>query len=470
MVSYVNQQEREKLNLSVARLAQYYEENGSWKSLKGNHRQLILLLLGDEEARARAPSSPQHGPILGEYPQLRGGPNYGRGPENRNHPRSKRDGAFPPRGGPPDRRRPPPESRRKEPPLPSLLDADKAAISGKHLANHLLVNIDVQGATVGWLSTPPPRYPTQRFNLSITNHLDIAFGMVALILFVSVFCVGIPLSRHFVRPLRHLASATDALTRGNYTFPAIKPRKDEIGQLAKDFQILTETLRSNESSRSRWIADMSHELRTPLAITQGEIEAMLEDIRPMNKTNLLSLKQEIDDLNRLVNDLYELSNAEIGALRYNKDVVDLREATTQGIQRFEDLLKGRSLTLNVSMQAQAIWVSADAQRLNQLFNNLMSNELKYAQENATVNLSLHANNALATLVVEDSGPGVEHHQLPRLFDHIYRAVNNSNRKVSGSGLGLAICKKIVEAHEGTIKATKSELGGLKLTINFPLIR
>jgi len=453
LVSYINEQEKQNTAYATDALADLYKDYDSWDYLIADKRHFHDIMRSTMRSKHLGP-----------------GPNHRERPHQRQshlYPEVQRKPPSPHRLSPPQR-----DSRagpNKRLVLPALFDADKTILIGRPDPSDELIPITVNAKIVGWLTVPKPRYPIKSFNLSMRQNLDIAFAMLLVVLAFLVLFVGIPLSRHIVIPLKKLTDATHALSLGNFDTQFNQRRRDEIGQLGRDLQTLNDTLKENESSRRRWIADISHELRTPLSITLGEIEAMLEDIRPINKTNLHSVKQEVEQLNRLVNDLYELSNAEIGALRYHKARINLNDAVQHGVQRFEDLFQSRAIQLQYNIPNEPIWVHADVQRLNQLMNNLMTNELKYASKEAILRISLSSNATDTILIVEDSGPGVSDEHIPKLFEHIYRVENSRNRKTGGSGLGLAICKKIIVAHEGSIHASHSPLGGLKLEITFPNI-
>ncbi|PCK07731.1 MAG: hypothetical protein COA42_12780 [Alteromonadaceae bacterium] len=455
MIHYINQQERSVLKERVARLAEYYQTAGNWQSLVDDPAYFHRIVRGENEDNLR--------------PELHSG--------------LRRDGHRPPprKGGyrRPEHRRPEPPPRdsgrgrpHRGPPRassPALLDVYKQSLIGQVNNDDITEVIMVSGDTVGWLAVPPPKHAPRDNNLSIKDNLGLAFALIGLALVFLVLFVGLPLAQHFVKPLRQIAKAANALTRGDYSSQLPFKRKDEIGALAKDFEVLSATLKANEASRSRWVADISHELRTPLAIAAGEVEAMLEGVRAFDKDNLSSVKQEIDQLNRLVNDLYELANAEIGALRYNKAPLNIREALMHAVQRFEELFTQKNLQLECDIGAAALWVNADVQRLNQLFNNLLVNELKYADTGAKIRLSLQENTHTLQCVIEDSGPGLPEEHVAKLFDYMYRVDSSRNRKTGGAGLGLSICFKIVEAHQGQIQAARSELGGLKITVTLPLM-
>nr|WP_253938133.1 ATP-binding protein [Hahella sp. HN01] len=279
--------------------------------------------------------------------------------------------------------------------------------------------------------------------------------------------IALPLARQFVTPIKRLAVATRQLAQGAYDVELKVSGKDELGQLARDFHQLAQTLQSNETARRRWIADISHELRTPLAIAKGELEALVDGVRPTNRDNLLSIQQEIEHLQKLINDLYELTNAEVGALRYQKDEEDLRLILQHALDRHHANFTAAGFQLIHDLAPSPAMVWADATRLSQLLDNLFSNTCKYADPGAQVRVSLNVDHDQVRLRIEDSGPGAPDEALPKLFDHLYRVENSRNRNTGGSGLGLAICRKIVEAHEGDISASRSPLGGLAIDVTLP---
>jgi two-component system sensor histidine kinase BaeS len=126
------------------------------------------------------------------------------------------------------------------------------------------------------------------------------------------------LARVFLQPLKRLAAATHRLAAGNYATRVEVGSRDEIGRLGDDFNALAQTLERNEQLRRRFIADVSHELRTPLAVLKGELEALEDGVRPLSREALASLNGEVAQLGKLVEDLYQLALADVGALTYGK--------------------------------------------------------------------------------------------------------------------------------------------------------
>ena len=243
---------------------------------------------------------------------------------------------------------------------------------------------------------------------------------------------------------------------------------DEIGQLVDDFNRLARTLENNESLRRNFMADISHELRTPLAVLKGELEALQDDIRQFTPDSLKSLQAEVTMLSKLIDDLYELALADVGALVYRYEDVNIAGLLKDSLPGFAERFAGRQLTLEANVPDAPVMVNADPQRLKQLFNNVLENCVRYTDAGGRVQVSLRRDRDVLRIDVEDSAPGVAATLLPRLFERLFRVEASRSRERGGAGLGLAIVKSVVEAHRGTIVAKPSHLGGLWIQVVLPL--
>jgi two-component system sensor histidine kinase BaeS len=270
-------------------------------------------------------------------------------------------------------------------------------------------------------------------------------------------------------PIQALLAGTRALTAGQFAMHLRVTSGDELGQLATDFNLLAQTLEKNENMRRQWTADISHELRTPLAILRGEIEALQDGIRPYNADTLQSLHAEVLRLHTLVNDLYELSLSDLGALHYRKASVDLAAVLDEAIAAFRERFASKEMTVEVpGAQGSPVYVFADRARVHQLLSNLLENTLRYTDPGGRLHMWYVRQEQAVVLHVQDSAPGVSPEALPHLFDRFYRTDTSRTRLPGGAGLGLAICKNIVEAHGGQIGAQPSPLGGLWIQVTFPV--
>jgi two-component system, OmpR family, sensor histidine kinase BaeS len=214
------------------------------------------------------------------------------------------------------------------------------------------------------------------------------------------------------------------------------------------------------------MADVSHELRTPLAVLRAQLEALEDGVRPLTRESLGALQAEVVSLGKLVEDLYQLALADIGALTYRKERIEIGEVLEQAAAPFAARLAERRL----SMERKAdpgLQVMADADRLAQAFRNLLENSARYTDPGGQVRIAARRDADRVVIDVEDSAPGVPADALPRLFDRFYRVEDSRSRANGGAGLGLAIVRSVVEAHGGTIDAGRSPLGGLRVSIAVP---
>lgn len=361
--------------------------------------------------------------------------------------------------------------RRGRAPIPLVLkDASQNLIIGPNRhKNYASITLSANNNTIGYLLYPKLDRITEGFELSFVEQQQQTFMIIsaAVLLFAALF--SLPLSRHVVTPIKHLAATTRKLTQGDYqqlsSTQAATQRQDELGELTRDFNQLSKTLEENETLRQRWLADTSHELRTPIAILQGEIEAMLDEVRPISKDNLQSIHQEVKHLAKLVEDLQQLSNADIGATRYRMESADLGNLLTLCCKQHQALYQDKNISLQCCVNAKNTTTWGDPKRLQQMIDNLLNNSVKYTDTDGQVFARLDENDEQLLLTIEDSAPSVPDSALAQLFDHLYRVDSSRNRESGGSGLGLAICKRIAEAHGGTINANHSALGGLSITLH-----
>lgn len=352
-----------------------------------------------------------------------------------------------------------------------LLDSNRNLIAGNyaHIKEATFRPIVHEGKTVGYIGLISPKHFLTPPQVEFLKNQKIAMLMAALGMLIVVMILSLPLARRIVRPIEAMAAATHDLASGKYSVRVPVATSDELGQLARDFNSMALALEQNEKARRQWVADISHELRTPLSVLRGEIEALMEGIRKTSPEAIASLYAEALRLHRLVDDLYQLSLSDVGALTYRKEDVDLAEVLNDSIESYsvELLRKGITITKDISRRAKVI-VFADDERLRQLFSNLLDNSLKYTDAGGNLVVRLSRNYDQVEVDFEDSAPGVPEEELDKLFDRLYRVEGSRNRDSGGAGLGLAICRSIVEAHSGIISAHPSSLGGLLIRVSLPI--
>ncbi len=352
-----------------------------------------------------------------------------------------------------------------------LLGPDKQTLMGERAGvdENRLIPVKHDGYVVGYLGMTAPCSAVEEEELLFFKGQTRMFLMIALCMVIVAVLVAVWTAYYLEGPIKTLAGATKSLASGLYRTRIPVKSNDELGRLSADFNVLAETLEGNEKDRKKWVEDIAHELRTPLTLLKGELEAVEDGVRTLNDDTLKRLKGDIEHLVVLVGDLNELSRTDKGAMAYKKERTDLVGVIRRVSERFTDAFRDNGIEYdNTILDSVNVSVTADPERLSQLFVNLFQNSLNHTHEGGKVLVSLHRDKEKVYITVEDSKPGVPDESLPRLFDRLYRVESSRNRKFGGSGLGLAICKNIVEAHGGTITAQPSKLGGLSICIGLPL--
>lgn len=352
----------------------------------------------------------------------------------------------------------------------ALLDERHQRVAGYQAiaADALLQPVEVGGRTVGWLAVSPFQSVSEAGGERFQQYqlrTSLAMGAVSLLL---AMLIALWISRVLLAPIKRVAAATHRLAAGDYNSRVAVAAQDEVGQLARDFNHLAHTLERNEQVRREFMADVSHELRTPLSILRGELEAIEDGVRTLDHHSVKSLQGEVRMLSKLVDDLYELSLADVGALAYRKLPCDLAELLGDCVASFQERYAEHGLTMDLIMSGDPLPVQADDRRLRQLFHNLLENTLRYTDRGGELRLSARREQHTVRVDFLDSAPGVDAAQLERLFERFYRAEGSRSRASGGAGLGLAICSSIAQAHGGSLTAAHSPRGGLWLTLRLPL--
>jgi len=351
----------------------------------------------------------------------------------------------------------------------ALLDKDRKRVTGyTAIGEDALVSpIVVAGETVGWLAVTPFQSVTEAGGERFQQYqlrTSLVMGVFSLLL---AMLIAWWIARTLLEPVKRVAAATHRLASGDYSSRVAVASNDEVGQLARDFNQLAYTLERNEKMRREFMADVSHELRTPLSVLRGELEAIEDGVRSLDPNTMKSLLGEVGMLSKLVDDLYELSLADIGALTYRKAPCLLNDVLENSLAMYRERFAARQLQLDLELPREPVEVLADASRLQQLFSNLLENALRYTDVNGRLRISVGVDRDTVRIDFLDSGPGVSANQLPRLFERFYRGESSRNREHGGAGLGLAICRSIANAHDGSLVADHSPYGGLWLTLRLP---
>ncbi len=312
---------------------------------------------------------------------------------------------------------------------------------------------------------PVPSEVEVRFLNTQYQSIVVMACLLLLIALVGAFWI----SRHWVRPLIEVQAATEKIAQGEFDTRLNATRSDEIGDAMRNINQMAAGLKKLEGARRQWIADMSHELRTPLTVLRGEIDALIDGVIALTPQAMLSLREEVLQLNALVDDLHLLAMSDLKALPCYFEEVDAARLVEGIVQRFALRAAQQGLTLSLDKQLEIpVMVRWDAKRIEQLLGNLLDNSLHYTDAPGRVLVRLRSDGDNTVVIeVEDTAPGVAGNDLLRIFEPLYRADIARGRSTGGSGLGLAICEQIARAHHGVIQAAPSPLGGVLFHLELP---
>jgi signal transduction histidine kinase len=279
-----------------------------------------------------------------------------------------------------------------------------------------------------------------------------------------------------------LMQASRHIANGHYRERVEAASEDELGQLARSFNQMAATLEQTETIRRELIANVAHELRTPLSSIKGYMEGLIDGVLPAEPDIYQQVYQEADRLQRLVNDLQELSRVEAGAFELNRRPLAVATLIKQVTNRLCPQFEEKGVTLELELPPNLPAVLADEDRVSQILLNLVGNALQYTPSGGAVTITAEApplsgpiptadmkSEPQLLVTIRDTGIGLAPAHLPYLFTRFYRVDKSRSRAGGGSGIGLTITRHLVEAHGGHIWAQSAGEGeGSVFNFTLPL--
>lgn len=277
------------------------------------------------------------------------------------------------------------------------------------------------------------------------------------------------LSYGLLQPVVDLTRAAVKMANGDLSQRVQVKRKDELGTLGTAFNHMASSLQRAEQNRRAMTADIAHELRTPIAIQRAHLEALQDGVYPLTAENLQPVLDQTELLARLVDDLRTLALADSGELKLEMAPLNLSQLAQRVIERFrpEAEMRGVNLVL-AGAPSGPVTIRGDANRIEQVLNNLLSNALRHTPSGGQVSLRIDLKDSWVETHLADTGPGIPPESLPRVFERFYRADKSRSREEGGTGLGLAIARQLAVAHGGDIRAANRPGGGAEFTVRLPV--
>ena len=326
---------------------------------------------------------------------------------------------------------------------------------------------------------PLDRLPSIKLKLGVA--IVIAVGVSSTVSFVG-FQLGVPLwarpiiavaialtmvqflARGMTSPLREMADASMAMSRGDYDRRVTATSADEVGELARAFNAMASELAEVDRQRRDLIANVSHELRTPLTALRAQLENVVDGVGAPDDETLEVMLRQVDRLSRLVTQLLDLSRLEAGIHPFEQSEVQVAEVVDAAVAEVRLASPSADIAVDVGPHLRVV---GDADRLQQVVMNLVDNAVRHSQGGAAVRVTASNGRAGVRIEVADSGPGLAEGEEGRIFERFYRADSARSSAEGGAGLGLSIAKWIVELHGGAIHAEAGEPHGCRVVVTLP---
>lgn len=281
------------------------------------------------------------------------------------------------------------------------------------------------------------------------------------------------LARYFTSPLTNLRRSTQKMMLGDFDTTGLKrlrARKDEFGALAMDFNTMTVRLSNLLDNQRQLLRDISHELNSPLSRLRVALELARSKYRVKDQSEFNRIELEIERLEMLIQELLTFVRIDPRNSKASMSRVDVAKMLEEIVEDAKYLRRNLKYVRKISLHcAENVDVNADARLLHRAVENIVRNACYYSPDGAAINIRCAKDDRNVYIFVEDQGPGVPENMLEQIFSPFVRVSSARETDTGGSGIGLAIAKRVVEIHNGTIKArNKKDNGGLIVAVSIPL--
>ena len=333
-------------------------------------------------------------------------------------------------------------------------------------------NININEKTVGYViigDYSPLLLSAEDMNFKFQVNKSILFS--GTITIVIVIIISLILSKQFSRPIKAVSNTSVNLSKGNYDSKLnIESDIEEIENLVVSINSLGNTLKNQDSLRKQLISDISHEIRTPLNILQNNLEAMIDGIIPITNEKLVNLNDEVIRFGRLLNNLNSLKAIESEDIVLNISNINIHELISIVISDFLLHAHEKKIEVILNKEGSDFDVLGDFDKLKQVFINIISNSIKFTNENGKIYILIKSDADHVIIKIMDNGIGIKEEDMPFIFERMYRG-DKSRNKTKGNGLGLSIVKTILNLHSASIDVKSNENEGtvFKIRLNKKLV-
>lgn len=288
----------------------------------------------------------------------------------------------------------------------------------------------------------------------------------SILVFILIGCLlSILMFKRMIRPIGDLTSATQKVAKGNFDVHVENNSPDEIGQLARNFNLMVQELKDIDYLRKDFISSVSHEFKTPLASIEGFAKLLqmptLSQEEREEYTEIII--EEASRLSRLSTNILKLSKLENQKFVYNTSTFSLDEQIRKCVLLLEYEWSKKNINLHIELEPTPF--TGDEELLQQVWLNLVGNAIKFSSENSSICIILYATDTLLKVKISDTGIGMDEKIIKRIFEKFYQG--DKSHSYSGNGLGLSLVKKILDLCNGTVSVESTPGVGATFTVSLP---
>ncbi len=265
------------------------------------------------------------------------------------------------------------------------------------------------------------------------------------------------LSRRLLRSVHHLTLAAKRISNGDFSQRIAETGKDEIGELNKTFNMMTDRLENTNIHRKNLMADIAHEIRTPVSNIQGYIEAVKDNVLPPNTKTIDIIHGQVTHLSKLIEDLRLLALTESDSLKLQISHESIQELIEKCISANNLIISEKNLEIHLKFSDSLPLIEIDRTRILQVLDNIVGNAITHTTEKGRINISVKSTSKnTISIFIANSGSSISEKDMPYIFDRFYRVDQSRTRTTGGSGLGLPIAKQLINAHNGDLKVESNQ--------------
>lgn len=271
--------------------------------------------------------------------------------------------------------------------------------------------------------------------------------------------------RRVLSPLTRMTTISRQISTGDFNGRVPETTSDEVGQLARDFNRMAQSLEKIENLRRSLMIDVAHELRTPLTNMRGYLEALNDGVLPPSRETIHMLHEETLRLVNLVEDVLRLARADAARNKLQRARIDLPKLIQEMLMVFANRLADQKIIISQHIPENLPAVYVDKNQMSRVLRNLLENAIQYTPERGSLDIKVSTAANQLTIAMTNTAKEIQPEDLPFIFERFYRGEKSRSREHGGAGIGLAIVKELIEAHDGFVGAS---LENEQITIWFKL--